>query len=52
MMCNIVQWIKDNPQWVGILLYSILECALGKSKKVKSNSLIELIWNIIVRRKS
>lgn len=51
-MCyNILQWIERNPEWIAIFLYSLLEAYLGKSKKIGSNSLIELIWNIIRRRK-
>jgi hypothetical protein len=46
-----LHWIKDNPQWIGIFCYTILEHYLGSSKKVSSNSLIALIWNIIRRRK-
>jgi hypothetical protein len=46
-----LQWVKDNPQWVAIFAFSLVECFLGRTKKTRSNSIIELIWNILLRRK-
>lgn len=46
-----LHWIKENPQWVAIFLYTLFECAIGKIKSLRSNSLIELVLNFVLRRK-
>lgn len=51
MLHNIIVWVEKNPEWIAIFTYTLLEHWLGKTQKVKSNSLIELIWNIFRRRK-
>jgi hypothetical protein len=50
-MNSFVHWIEANPQWVAIFVYTLLEAWLGKTEKVQSGSVIQLIWNIFTRRK-
>jgi len=49
-MCNqtILQYL---PKLIGLSLYILLEYHIGKTKKVDSNSLLELIINTFLRRK-
>jgi hypothetical protein len=51
ILSKIGDFLAKNPQWLAFFLYSLFEHFLGKSKKVESNSLIALVWNIIRRRK-
>lgn len=52
---KITAFILANPEWCAIFIATlIMEFWLGKTKRVGSNSTVELIWNIlkaILRRK-
>lgn len=46
-----LEWIENNPEWVAIFVATLIaELFLGKSRKVRSNSILELIWNIFRRK--
>lgn len=46
------QWVMNNPEWIAIFTATLIaELAIGKTKKLESNSIIGLIFNIILRRK-
>lgn len=40
-----------DPVWVSIAVVTILDYVLGKTKKTESNSILELVVKIILRRK-
>lgn len=40
-----------DPTWIALFLLTVLDYFLGKTKKVESNSILELIFKIFVRRK-
>lgn len=46
-MVFILKWIEDHPQWIAIFFYSILEAWLGRTKKVKASSVLEIIFNMV-----
>ena len=46
-----IDWIKDNPHWVAVFIGSLAEFYLGRSQKIKANSILEFLIQILVRRK-
>lgn len=46
---KIQHFIISNPEWCAIFISTlVLELWIGKSKKVSSNSTLELVFNIII----
>jgi hypothetical protein len=48
-MCN--PKFPIDPTWAAIFLLTVLDYFLGKTKKVESNSILELILKVFMRRK-
>lgn len=44
--CDLIPQTKE--QWIGFAVFSLVNYFLGKTEKVKSNSVIELAENLIV----
>ncbi len=40
-----------DPIWASIFIVTLLDYVLGKTKKTESNSILELVVKIILRRK-
>lgn len=40
-------WLKI----IGPLLYALIEAWIGRTKKVEANSILEIIWNLIKKKK-